>query len=950
MNLLLTLLVFCNIPFYRAPLKEALPKIEGNIVWVYFTDKGFRTESEYYKVLENYTPQLSEDAIKRRLNYSGKVFDYDDLPVYQSYVDEIINLGAKLRTISNWLNAASFEISPAVMERVYYLPFVYNITSVAMQSEKIIDAITISHSKKSSNEVDTTFYGLTYQQNKMLGIPSVFYKGYTGSRVKLGILDTGLKRKHNALNNLKIFKEYDFLGNDNFYIARNLTNISAITNLSNIGMTATPQFYKTPLNRLFIFYTKDTLINDRPYRGLYSSFSDNLGVNWSNPQHLTHTQTYNMSFPVVSVSGKDSVIYVAWQDLLPLFPNQPETKNYLGYFVNTQWHIGPQLGNGKSPNIFAKENNLFLTYTNNDSILYFRRADISNVTPSLSSSVVVATFNEPISNPIVIVDSIDEIEVFALGVHSQTIYHYQSTNGGISFQSRPSIDNTAGPLKAQIIGNTIYLLYKDYSNSPSVKLTLRNSTDGGNTWSDKKAVTTELLTLGDFSFAVKDTIFITYELQGNIYFTKSVTGNSWTEAQIIAQDFNYLPRIDIVNNQPYIVWFQRGDDNTDYEEGKDFLEQPNHGTRMASLIAGYQPRSFLGTAPGVDLLIAKTELYKARTGYMYETVTEEDIWVQGLEWAEREGAQIISSSLGYRSWYTDKDFDGKTIPVSVAAGLAAKRGVIVVSAMGNAPLYQFPWPSRYIVAPGDAVGIITAGGVTKSLRPYLNNDPNNPSATGLGPTYDGRTKPDLSALADTAIVVAPDSADSYEGSIGTSCATALIAGCCAVILEAHPNWNADSVKNALFVTATRIGAIIPNDTFGWGVPNIGSLLKMYPPIRTEYNKDQLGDPLPNPYLNQNDEKIYFPLLLMKKPSFAEIRIFTITGELVKVIQLKTNLLTIGRFLVEPNSASSDRTLLENIGAVWDGKNEADKEVGSGLYFALLRTSHGEDLKKFAVVR
>lgn len=942
MNILLSLLIFCSTPFYRTPVKEASPKIEGNNIWVYFTDKGFRTESEYSKALENYNPQLSEDALKRRLNYSGKVFDYDDLPVYQKYIDEIINFGGKLRTISHWLNAASFEIPPTLLERIYYLPFVYNVTPVAIQSEKTIDAVTISHRDKSPKQIDTTIYGLTYQQNKMLGIPSVFYKGYTGSRVKLGILDTGLKRKHNALKYTKIFKEHDFLGGDNFYIARNLSNITAITNLSNLGMAAAPQFYKTPTNRLFIFYTKDTLITDRPYRGLFSSFSDNLGVSWSNPQHLTHTQTYNMSFPVVSVSGKDSVVYVAWQDLLPLFPNQPETKNYLGYYVNTQWNSGPQIGNGKNPDIFAKGNSLFITYTNNDSILYFRQADISYVTPLLLSPVIVSTFTEPITNPVVLVDSIGEIEVFALGVHSQTVYHYRSTDSGVNFQLLPSIDNNASSLKAQIIGNTIYLIYKDYSNTPNVKLALRKSTDGGSTWTQKISVTTELLTLGDFSFAIKDTIFVTYERQGNIYLTKSTDlGNTWTDAQIVAEDFNYLPRINIVNNQPYIVWFQRGDDNTDYEEGKDFLEQPNHGTRMASLIAGYQPRSFLGTAPGVDLLIAKTELYKARTGYTYEIITEEDMWVQGLEWAEREGAQVISSSLGYRSWYTDKDLDGKTIPISIAAGIAAKRGVIIVSAMGNRST-DFPWPRRYIVAPGDAFNIITAGGVTKSFAAWR--------GTGIGPTYDGRTKPDLSALADTAIVVAPDSSDSYEGSIGTSCATALIAGCCAVILEAHPNWNADSVKNALYATTTRIGAIIPNDTFGWGVPNIDSLLKMYPPIRTEYDKDRLGDPLPNPYLNQNDEKIYFPLLLMKKPFFAEIRIFTITGELVKILNLNKDFLTLGRYLIDPNSAQSDRITLEKIGAFWNGKNEAGKKVGAGLYFALLRTSHGEDLKKFAVVR
>jgi len=940
MNLLISLLIFCNTPYYRAPVKEAPPQIEGKIVWVYFTDKGFRTEREYEKVIENFVSQLSEDAIERRLNYSGRVFDFDDLPVYQRYIDEIVSLGGKMRTVSNWLNAVSFEINPAIIERLYYLPFVYNIAPVAIQTEKIIDGIDIERDCKSSEKIDTTFYGLSYLQNKMLGIPSVFNKGYTGSRVKLGLLDTGLKRKHNALNYLKIFKEHDFLGGDNFFIAKSINNIEAIPQLSNISLAAAPQFYKTASNRLFIFYTADTIINDQPYRGLFCTYSNNLGVSWSDTQALYITLTYNMSLPTVSVSGKDSVVYVAWQDLLPQAPYQPVTNNYLGYFTNTQWNSGPQLGNGKNPNIFAKGNNLYITYTNNDSILYFRRADISYVTPLLLNPVVVSTFNEPIANPVIVTDSVGEIEIFALGLHSQVIYHYKSTDNGYNFDTLAIIDSFAGPFKVQISGNQIYLAYKDYTNSPNVKITLRKSFDGGNNWSSKDSATSPLLTMGDFSLAGKDTIYIAYEMQGNIYLTKSTDiGNTWTEANLIAQDFNYSPKVNIVNNQPYIIWFQRGDNNTDYEEGKDFLEQPNHGTRMASLIAGYQPRSLIGTAPGVDLLICKTELFKARTGYTYETTTEEDIWVQGLEWAERQGAQVISSSLGYRSWYTDKDFDGRTIPISVAAGLAAKRGVIIVSAMGNRDTLSFPWPHPYIVAPGDAFDIITAGGVTKALTPWLR--------TGIGPTYDGRIKPELSALADTAIVVAPDSTDSYEGSIGTSCATALLAGCCAVILEAHPNWNADSVRHALFTTASLN---VPNCTLGYGIPNIDSLLKIYPPTRVEYEKDQLGYPLPNPYLNLIDAKIYFPLLLMKKPFFAEIRIFTITGELIKVIDLNKDLLSLGRYVVEQNTAQSDRTELENIGAVWDGKNEAGKKVASGLYFALLRTSNGEDLKKFAVVR
>ncbi|MEO0076367.1 MAG: S8 family serine peptidase [candidate division WOR-3 bacterium] len=939
MNILLTILIFFNTPFYRPPIKQQLPKVDNNLVWVYFTDKGFRTESEYYQIINNYTPYLSEDAIQRRLNYTGKVFDFDDLPVYQKYVDEIVNLGAELRTVSYWLNAASFKISPALVERIYNLPFVYNLTAVASDTQYLVDGINILDSDKRSKKPDTSFYGLTYQQNAMMGVPSVFFQGYTGSRVKLAIFDTGLKRKHSALTHLKVFQEHDFLSGDNFFQYRN-NLVEPISNLRNINLTQSPQFFQTANNRLFIFYAGDTLLNlsGPVYKGLFYSYSLNQGQTWSTPQLTFLTTTYNMAIPTVSISGKDSVLYVAWQDLLPQAPNLPITRLYLKYFINTTPStVTTDLGFGKNPNLTVKDTNLYIVYTNSDSNLYFRKASVYYITPVLyPTPMLIASLSEPIISPCVIVDSMGEIEVFATGQHSQKIFHYNSGDNGNTFNLQPIVDSFAGTIKSQGIGNTIYLVYKDYSSAPFVKLSFRKSTNGGLSWSDKKTVTSDLFSLGDFSIAVNDTIYITYEMQGDIYLTKSADfGNSWFDPVVIADKFCYLPRINIVNNQPLVMWIQRGDGNTDYDSLQDYKEQPNHGTRMASIIAGYRPYALIGTSPGVDLLVAKTELYKAKSGWQYETITEEDIWVQALEWAERQGVQIISSSLGYRSWYVDKDFDGKTIPISIAAGLAAKRGVIVVSAMGNRDTINFPWPTRYIVAPGDAEGIITAGGVTKSFLPWR--------GTGIGPTYDGRIKPELVALAETAIVVAPDSFDSYEGSIGTSCATALIAGCCAVILEAHPEWNADSVKFALFTTASNN---IPNCTLGYGVPNIDSLFKVFPPRRTAYESDQLGSPYPNPLITREQGRIYFPLLLMRKPASAQIKIYTITGELVKTLNLNTTHLPgPGRYGVD-----GDITELENIGAYWNGENELGKKVSSGLYFAVLKTSFGQHLKKFAIVQ
>jgi hypothetical protein len=943
MNIILTLFVIINTPFYRAPEKTEPLRLNTEIIWVYFTDKGFRTESEYNKIIIDFQPQLSDDAVQRRLNYTGQVFDFDDLPVYQPYLDEIIRLGGKLRTTSRWLNAASYQITPELREIIYNLPFTYNMRPVAVDSQKITDIKQIEVSLENSKQSDTSscrdFYNLTYDQNYMLGIPQVYYRGFTGSGVKLAILDTGLKRKHIALRSLRIHKEHDFLAGDNFYIRKINGIIDSIPNLLNLSMVKSPQLFKTASDRIFIFFAADTFApgQTNPCR-LISSYSNDLGQTWSNPRSVFNTATYNMSIPEISVSGKDSVVYLVWQDLLPQAPNAPITNLYLGHFVNTAHPPNLNLGNGKSPNLCIKTNSLYITYTNPDSVLYFRRADISNITPSLYTPKVVNLFEEPIANPTVIVDSLGEIEIFVEGLQTQKLYHFTSSDNGENFQQNLHIDSLVSDVQARLTGNTINLIYKDYNVSPGkTKLSIKKSTDGGTTWSDKNTVVNNSLSLGSFSFAVTDSIYVSYETQNNLYLTKSSNHNySWTTPIKIGNDFQYHPRIVLLNNQPLITWIRRGDDNTDYEEGKDFLEQPDHGTHMASIIAGYLPKAFIGVAPSVDLIIAKTELHKAISGYTYETTTEEDIWVQGLEWAEREGAQIISSSLGYRSWYTYKDYDGKTIPTSIAAGLAAKRGVIIVSAMGNAPLQFFPWPSQYIVAPGDADGIITAGGVNLLSRPWIGTN----SATGIGPTYDGRIKPDLSALADAVTIVNSNDSTAYLASSGTSCATALIAGCCAVLLEAHPNWNIDSVKSALITTASLN---IPNCTLGWGIPNIDSVLEIYPTQIPTFQKNQLADPYPVPYRFNEAQKIYFPIYLIQSPRWAELRIYTLSGELVKTLPLDFSLISVpGRY--------QDQINLERIGAVWDGKNENNRPVSSGLYMIVLETSYGRDIKKFALVR
>jgi hypothetical protein len=465
-------------------------------------------------------------------------------------------------------------------------------------------------------------------------------------------------------------------------------------------------------------------------------------------------------------------------------------------------------------------------------------------------------------------------------------------------------------------------------------------------------VVDSVLSLGDYAMLLDSTqISIFYEKAGLMHRSISTDfGATWTtRGPLDTAGFCYLPTATKVDNTQLLVWFKRGDDSTVWQESdnaKFSWEQPHHGTRMASIIAGYQQYGIIGTAPGVDLLIAKTELYKTRSGQFYEYNMEEDNFIEALEWAEACGADIVSASLGYHGWYGDEQLDGRTAPISIASDMAAQRGMVIVAAMGNRDTTLYRWPEPYITAPGDAEHVITAGGVEKNGVMWR--------GTGSGPTADGRIKPDLVALSDTVTVVSPDSEAYLDGSVGTSCATALIAGACALVKEIHPTWTADSIRQVLCATATRS---VKSCTLGFGVPRVDSIYKLFPPGPD--NPDVSGDRIelvyPNPFLLSRDSRVYFALELSQPApltvgpdsmSPARIEIYSTSGALVRELPLVTT--TMGR----PGryGLDGDVATLDAIGAFWDGRNGAGKPVASGIYAAVLRTTFSRHVTKFALVR
>ena len=292
---------------------------------------------------------------------------------------------------------------------------------------------------------------------------------------------------------------------------------------------------------------------------------------------------------------------------------------------------------------------------------------------------------------------------------------------------------------------------------------------------------------------------------------------------------NALREINVIDQWDVLKDDQETANETDVESaaGQDY-----HGTAVLSTIAGNQLGEFIGVAFDSEFLLAKTE------DVTQEIQLEEDNYVAGLEWGEENGADVLSTSLGYLDWYEYSDMDGNTAVTTIGVDIAVGLGVVCVTAAGNSG--SSSW--YYIIAPADADSVISVGAVWE--------DGIIASFSSHGPTYDGRIKPEVCARGKQTWCVNPNSNTNYSRLSGTSLACPLVAGAVALIIQARPDWTAMEVRDAIMMTASMADSV--NNTYGYGILNAGSAIN-YGVVASLDNSDYQPDKYnlirayPNPF-------------------------------------------------------------------------------------------------------
>lgn len=229
-----------------------------------------------------------------------------------------------------------------------------------------------------------------------------------------------------------------------------------------------------------------------------------------------------------------------------------------------------------------------------------------------------------------------------------------------------------------------------------------------------------------------------------------------------------------------------------------------HGTRVFSII-GADQSSYAGVVPKATFILSVTEAPQ-------EYRIEEYNWLFAAERADSAGVDIINTSLGYKTDftdpsmnYTDAQLDGQTAVITRAANIAAAKGIVLVTSAGNS--------GSKVGAPADSPNVLSVGAV--------NSEGDITSFSSRGTSTPNVFKPDVVAQGAATLLITAEGTIAAQN--GTSFSGPLMTGLVAGVMQAYPSKTAEEIRDMIRNSGHL--ASEPNQVYGYGIPDFSRILE-----------------------------------------------------------------------------------------------------------------------------